>query len=301
MKLETEKLIINVPIVKLSNIWDNEVYVLLEKFNICWSIKVKTVYRILKQAIQEWKLKQGNTILEASSGNTAIALAYLGKCFGFPVKIVLPRSTAPCKIRLIESYWAEIVKVKWITDDCITVRDEIYKENPSKYFLPDQFSNYSNIDAHYNLTWPYIYDNINNLDFCVIWLWTSWTIIWTGKYLKEKNPNIKIIGINPIEKVEWLRNFKTTKMKIPFYEEYKDLIDEIIDVDFDNDSVEWIKYMLEEWYFVWISSWAIFSWLVKYLQWKSWLKGLFIAPDWWDFYIERIMKLLDNDNFCGCK
>ncbi|MEF2175540.1 MAG: pyridoxal-phosphate dependent enzyme [Candidatus Absconditabacteria bacterium] len=301
MKLETEKLIINVPIVKLSNIGDNEVYVLLEKFNICGSIKVKTVYRILKQAIQEGKLKQGNTILEASSGNTAIALAYLGKCFGFPVKIVLPRSTAPCKIRLIESYGAEIVKVKGITDDCITVRDEIYKENPSKYFLPDQFSNYSNIDAHYNLTGPYIYDNINNLDFCVIGLGTSGTIIGTGKYLKEKNPNIKIIGINPIEKVEGLRNFKTTKMKIPFYEEYKDLIDEIIDVDFDNDSVEGIKYMLEEGYFVGISSGAIFSGLVKYLQGKSGLKGLFIAPDGGDFYIERIMKLLDNDNFCGCK
>lgn len=301
MNLETEKLITNVPIVKLSNIWDNEVYVLLEKFNICWSIKVKTVYRILKQAILEWKLEKGKTILEASSGNTAIALAYLWKCFGFPVKIVLPRSTAPCKIRLIESYWAEIVQIKWITDDCIIERNNIYNNNSNLYFLPDQFSNYSNINAHYNLTWPYILENIPDLDYCVVGLWTSWTIIGTGKYLKEKNPNIQIIWINPIDKVEWLRNFKTTQMEIPFYTEYKHLIDQIIDVDFENDSIEWIKYMLQEWYFVWISSWAILSWLWKYLQWKSWMKWLFIAPDGWDFYLERIMKILDKEMFCGCK
>ncbi len=301
MKLDMKKMIMNVPLIDLNTNKDNEIHVLLEKFNICGSIKIKTVYWIIEDAIQKWLLTKDKTILEASSGNTAIALAYLGNAYGFKVDIILPKSTAPCKVKLIGSYGANVIKVEWITDDCIPVRDQIFTDNPDKYFLTDQFTNYNNMEAHYNLTAPYIVEKLGKIDFFAAGLGTSGTLIGVAKYLKEINPNIKILAINPSNKVEWLRNFKTTQMDIPFYTEYKYLIDEVIDVNFEKDSVNGIRNMIWEWYFVWISSGAIYSGLQKYLKGKKWLKGVFIAPDGWDFYLDSIMKHLNTDMFVGCK
>jgi cysteine synthase len=85
---------------------DNTVYTVLEKFNLCGSIKVKPVYWMLKKALERGDLSEGNTILEASSGNTAIALSYLGGIFGFPVTLIVPADTGSCKKKLMRSYGA---------------------------------------------------------------------------------------------------------------------------------------------------------------------------------------------------
>jgi cysteine synthase len=296
-----EKIIKTVPLVKLKNLFfENEVYVLLEKYNLTWSIKIKTTYWMIKTAINKWLLNKNKIILEASSWNTAISLAFLWKIYWFNVKIILPKSTASCKKKLIRSYWAEVIEINWTTDDCIKYRDNLATKNPNKYFIPNQYSNYANPDAHYNLTWPYIYENLDKIDFFVAWLGTSWTIIGTAKYLKEKNPNIKIVAVNPVERIEGLRNFKNTNIKIPFWVENKHLIDYIIDVNF-SETINWIKDMLKEGYFVGISSGAIYWWTKEFLKNKKWLKGVFIAPDWGDYYIDTLMKYLDLSLFKGCK
>lgn len=295
-----ENMIKNMPLIKLGICWLNEVYALLEKFNITGSVKVKTVYWILKEALEKWELIKWKTILEASSWNTAIALAYFGNMLGYQVDIILPSATAPCKQQLIKSFGASIIQVDWITDDCIKLRDELYFKNPEKYYLPDQFKNYSNMRAHYNLTWPYISQKIWKIDFWCAGLGTSWTLLWTAKYLKEQNPNIKVIWINPIEKVEWLRNFKTSTTDIPFYKEYNYLIDEIVDVDF-AESMKWANAYLQEWYFVWISSWAAIWWLKKYLLNYEGLKWVVMAPDWGDYYFDTLIKNIDLSNYQWCK
>lgn len=299
--MNIEKLIQTVPLIRLKEKFsNNQVYGLMEKFNICWSVKVKTVYWILKTAIENWQLTKDKTILEASSWNTAISLAYLANAYWFSVKIILPKTTATCKKKLIQSYGAQIIEINWTTDDCIKYRDNIYKQNPDKYFLPDQFSNYSNPQAHYYLTWKYIYQKLPDIDFFVAGLGTSWTIIWVAKYLKEKKPNIQIIAINPTDKIEGLRNFKTTNITIPFWEENKKLIDKIIDVNFQQ-AIEWIKLMLQEGYFVGISSWAICWWAKQYLKNKKNLKWVFIAPDGWDYYLDSLMKYLEPSMFIWCR
>lgn len=301
MKLDIEWLISTVPVVQIKNIKDNEVYTLLEKYNIVGSVKVKTVYRILKDAYEKWLLDTNKMVLEASSGNTAIALAYLGTLFGLKVQIILPRTTSPCKKRLIESYGAETIEIDGTTDMGIKLRDQMDKDNPGKYFLPDQFGNYANFWAHYHLTGPYILKKLGKIDFFIAGLGTSWTLLGAWQYLKEHLPNIKIIWINPLDKIEWLRNFKATDIVIPFYEEHKHLIDEIIDVTFDPHTIQWVKDYLEEWYFVGMSSWAILSGAKKYLENKSGLKWAIMAPDGWDFYLDTLIKYIDKDSFTGCK
>lgn len=301
MKLDVEKLLMEVPITRIKHIKDNDVYVLLEKFNMCWSIKVKTVYWILKEAIKKGNLDKQKTILEASSGNTAISLAYLSNLFDIKIKLVVPESTASCKKKLIKSYWAELIEVSWVTDDAIELRDKIYKENPNKYFLTDQYNNYDNLNAHYYLTWPHIIDRIWEVDFFVAGLWTCWTLIWTAKYLKEKNPNTKIIWINPIDKIEWIKNYSKVRNIGKIYNDFKYLIDEVINVEFEKDAIVWVNDYIWEWYFNWISSWAILSWTKKYLEWKSWLTWAIIAPDWWDYYFAELMKCVDKSKIEWCK
>lgn len=301
MKLDIEKLLIEVPITKINHIKDNEVYTLLEKFNMCWSVKVKTVYWIIKKAIEEKKLDKAKIILEASSWNTAISLAYLSNLFELKVQLVIPENTASCKKKLIKSYWAELIEVTWATDDAIDYRNKLYNENPSLYFLPDQFGNIDNLNAHYNLTWPHIERKLGEIDFFVAWLWTAWTLLWTAKYLKEKYPKIKIIWINPLDKIEWIKNYNNIRNIWQFYKDYKYLIDEIIDVNFEQDAIPWVNDYIWEWYFNWISSWAILSWTKKFLNWKKWLKWVIIAPDWWDYYFAELMKYIDTEKVKWCK
>ncbi len=301
MKLNIEKLLMEVPITKINHIQDNEVYTVLEKFNMCGSIKVKAVYWILKKALEEGKLDKSKIVLEASSGNTAISLAYLSNLFDLKVELVIPENTAPCKKKLIKSYWAKLIEVPWVTDDAIEYRDKLYKENPTKYFLPDQFNNIDNLEAHYNLTWPHIDKKIGKIDFFVAWLGTTGTLLWTAKYLKEKYPEIKIIAINPLDKIEWIKDYNIIRNIGQFYKDYKYLIDEVIEVSYLDDAIPWVNAYIEEWYFNWISSWAILSWTKKYLEWKKWLKWVIIAPDWGDYYFSELMKYIDKDKIKWCK
>jgi len=297
MKINIEWLLSTVPVIRINNIKNNEVYALLEKYNIVGSVKIKTVYRILKDAYEKWLLKKNMIILEASSWNTAIALAYLGNLFKMKTKIILPKTTSITKKKLIESYGAEVIEIDGTTDMGIKLRDKMGKEHPEKYFLPDQFGNYANFRAHYHLTGPYILDKLGKIDFFVAGLGTSGTLLGAGTYLKEYLPDIKIIWINPVDRIEGLRNFKATDVVIPFFEDHKDIIDEIIDVNFDTDVISGVKNYLDEWYFVGISSGAIISWTKEYLEKKSGLKWVIMAPDWWDFYMGTLMTYLEKKDF----
>ncbi len=301
MKLNIEKLLETVPITRLNHIEDNEVYSLLEKFNIWGAIKTKTVYWILKEAIESGKLDKSKTILEASSWNTAIALSYMANLFDFKVLLVIPESTASCKKKLIRSYWAEIIEVPWVTDDSIDYMKELYKRDPDKYFLTDQFNSYANMNAHYNLTWPYIHRNLGKLDFFVAGMWTTGTLLWTAKYLKEQNKDIKIIWINPLNKIEWIKDYNIVRNLGKFYLEYKYLIDEMIDVTFEDSVTPWLNDYLKEWYFNGISSAAILTWAKEFLKWKKWLKWLVVAPDWGDYYFNELFGLIDDSSIGGCK
>ncbi len=301
MKLNIEKLLMEVPITKIQQIQNNEVFAVLEKFNMCWSIKVKPVYWMLKKAIESGELDSNKIVIEASSGNTGISLAYLSNLFDLRVTLVVPASTASCKKKLIKSYWAELIEVNGTTDDAIELRNELHASNPGKYFLIDQFNNIANFESHYALTWPHIEKKIWKIDFFVAGLGTTGTLLWTGKYLKEKYPDMKIIAINPLNKVEGIKNYKVVRNIGDIYNNYRHLIDEVIDVTFEDDAIPGINDYIKEGYFNGISSWAILSGTKRYLEWKSWLKWVIIAPDGWDYYFSELFPHIDRKNIAGCE
>lgn len=297
-----EKMIMNVPIIKIEAKNNNVIYSLMEKYNLTGSIKIKTVYWILKKALEKRLIKEGSTIIEASSGNTAIAMAYFSKIFNYNSIIVLPKSTSKCKKRLIRSYNSEIIEVDGTTDACINVRDKIAGENPF-YFVLNQFIDENNYLAHYNLTANHILSNIgSSIDYFFTGKGTAGTLIGTGLKLKESIKNVKVIAFNPIEKIEGLRNYKVSKTIIPFYEKYKNIIDEDIDVNFD-DAISGIEYYINEGYFVGISSGAILKGTLDYLNSKN-LKNkicVIIAPDGGDNYLDLILKYINPEKLSLCK
>ncbi len=301
MNLNIEKLLSEVPVTKIQHIHDNEVFAVLEKFNMCGSIKVKPVYWILKTALESWELNASKTILEASSGNTGISLAYLANLFNLRVQLVVPVSTASCKKKLIQSYGAELIEVEWTTDDAIEHRNEHNKKSPEKYFLADQFNNMANFDSHYALTGPNIERKVGKIDFFVAWLGTTGTLLGTGKYLKEKFPDMKLIAINPLNKVEGIKNYKVVRNIGDIYTQHSHLIDEVIDVTFENDAIPGINDYLKEGYFNGISSWAILSGVKRYLEWKKGLRWAIIAPDGGDYYFSEIFPHINKENIGGCK
>lgn len=296
-----EKLLKNVPIAKIRHIQDNTVYAVLEKFNLCGSIKVKSVYWMLMKAIERGHLAPGQEILEASSGNTAIALSYMGGIFEYPVTLIVPSETGSCKKKLMRSYGAELIEVDGTTDDCIDLRGDMAQSHPEKYFVPDQFNNKDNMDAHYNLTAPYIDGKIGKIDFFIAGLGTTGTLLGTGKYLKERYPDIKIVGINPLDRVEGIKNYNTVRNVGKFYQDYKYLIDEVVDVRFDEDVPRGINDYLSEGYFNGISSGAILSGAKKFLADKKGLTGVIVAPDGGDFYFSDIFPILDKTKIKGCE
>jgi cysteine synthase len=157
------------------------------------------------------------------------------------------------------------------------------------------------MEAHYNLTWPHIIEKVWKIDFFVAWLWTTGTLLWTAKYLKEIYPDIKIIAINPLDKVEWIKDYNKVKNIWQFYKDYKYLIDEVINVTFKEDAIPWVNDYIEEWYFNGISSWAMLSWMKKFLVGKSGLKGVVISPDWWDYYFSELFHKIDSSRVKECK
>ncbi len=284
--LDIESILKNVPIIKLNLPKNNILYLVMHKNNLCWSIKVIPVYRILKKALEK-NLLQNKEILEASSWNTWIALAFFGNLLNIKTNIVIPNKTSNYKKQVMISYWANLIEIEWNTDIAIKHRNQIFKKNPNKYRIPNQFENYNNFWSHYYITADLIIKKIPDLDFFVSWLWTSWTLLWTAKRLKEYNSKIKIIAVNPKWKIEWLRDFETSNIKIPFFEEYKYLIDHRINID---EYKKWIQELLNKNIFVWISSGAAFLWVEKYLNQNNLTdkKWVLIIPDWGENYIWKI-------------
>nr|VFJ88512.1 MAG: cysteine synthase A [Candidatus Kentron sp. LFY]VFJ91449.1 MAG: cysteine synthase A [Candidatus Kentron sp. LFY] len=299
--LSVEKMLQVVPIAQLGHIRDNTVYTLLEKFNLCGSIKVKAVYWMIKNAFQRGDLTEGKTILEASSGNTAIALAYIGKLFGFPVLLVIPKDTGSCKKELMRSYGANLIEIDGITDDCIDFRNRMAERKPTEYFVLDQFNNPDNPEAHYHLTAPYIVDKLGKIDFFVAGLGTAGTLIGAGKYLKERFPEIRIVAINPLDRIEGIKNYHTLRNIGQFYTDNKHLIDDVIDVVFDDDVVPGLNDYLSEGYFNGVSSGAILTGTKRFLQGKKGLTGVIVAPDGGDYYLSEIIHLLDPKQVKACQ
>lgn len=181
-----------------NNISSN-IYAKLEFLNPAGSVKDRVALKMIQDAEANGLLKSGGTIIEPTSGNTGIGLAYIGILKGYNVIITMPDTMSKERIKTMEAYGAKVVLTdgKLGMKGAINEAEKLSKETPNSLVM-GQFENQSNPQAHYLTTGPEIWNDLEgNIDVLISAVGTGGTISGTGKYLKEKNPNIKIIAVEP--------------------------------------------------------------------------------------------------------
>ena len=219
-----------------------KIYAKAEHLNISGSIKDRMALYILKKAYEKGELKQEDTIIEATSGNTGIAFSCIGRSLGHPVTIFMPDWMSRERVDLISSLGAHI---RPVTRDeggfvgSIEMAEKMAKESDC-CFLPSQFTNTDNVEAHYNgtaseLWWQLIYKGIEP-DAFVAGIGTGGTIMGVGKYFREKNPNIKIYPMEPTESPTLRTGHKVGHHRIQGISD--EFIPDIVDLDFLDDIID---------------------------------------------------------------
>lgn len=199
-----DQLIGNTPLLELVNIEKEfnlkaKIFAKLEFFNPAGSVKDRVAKTMLDEAEKSGKLKPDSVIIEPTSGNTGIGLASVAATRGYRTIIVMPDTMSMERRQLMKAYGADLVLSdgKEGMKGAIAKADELAKEI-SNSFIPGQFINPANPLAHYQSTGPEIYnDTDGKVDFFVAGVGTGGTLTGTGKYLKEKIPEIKIIAVEP--------------------------------------------------------------------------------------------------------
>ena len=199
-----DQLIGKTPLMELTNIekafgLKARLFAKLEYLNPAGSIKDRAAMQMLDDAKDAGILKDDSVIIEPTSGNTGIGLAAVGASRGYKVIIVMPDTMSIERRQIMKAYGATLV----LSDGtrgmkgAIDMAEELARKTP-KSFIPGQFTNPSNTKAHYLSTGPEIWDDLDgNIDYFVAGVGTGGTITGVGKYLKEKNPSIKVIAIEP--------------------------------------------------------------------------------------------------------
>lgn len=194
----------NTPLVELSNYekenkLEAKLIAKLEYFNPAGSVKDRIAKAMIEDAEAKGLLKEGSTIIEPTSGNTGIGLSAIASAKGYKVIITMPETMSVERRNLIKAYGAQIVLTEGSKGmkGAIAKANELAKEIPNS-FIPGQFENQANPKAHFETTGPEIWkDTEGKVDIFVAGVGTGGTISGVGEYLKSRNPNIKIIAVEP--------------------------------------------------------------------------------------------------------
>ena len=206
----------NTPIVDISRFSPNPAVRLLAKLesqNPTGSVKDRVALSLINQAEADGLLSPGTggVILEPTSGNTGIGLALIGTLRGYQVKAVMPESVSSERVQLLQGFGAEVIfsAAEKGTNESINVAKELAHENPS-WFMPYQYGNRANPNAHYETTGPEIARDVPGIDMFVAGLGTGGTLMGVGKALREHNPKVKIVAAapHPDDKVQGLRSIE---------------------------------------------------------------------------------------------
>ena len=198
------ELIGNTPLIELKAIEEKygleaKIIAKLEYFNATGSVKDRIAKAMIEDAEEKGILKEGSVIIEPTSGNTGIGLAAVGTFKGYKVIIVMPETMSIERRKLMKAYGAELVLSEGAKGmkGAIEKADEIAKETPNSW-IAGQFVNPANWQAHYKTTGPEIYEATDgNVDYFVAGVGTGGTITGTGKYLKEKKADVKVVAVEP--------------------------------------------------------------------------------------------------------
>jgi S-sulfo-L-cysteine synthase (O-acetyl-L-serine-dependent) len=194
----------NTPLIRIERVTRNlpnlEIAAKAEWFNPGGSVKDRAALAMIQGGLASGKLRPGKTILDATSGNTGIAYAMIGAALGYPVKLFLPHSASEERKRILHAYGAGLVMTPGDegTDGAIRRVRELAAAEPERYFYPDQYSNAANWQAHYRSTANEIWEQTGGrITHFVAALGTSGTFVGTVRRLKELNPEIRCVSLQP--------------------------------------------------------------------------------------------------------
>jgi cysteine synthase len=262
-------LIGNTPMVDVSQLSPNgEVRIVakLEGQNPGGSIKDRIAWNMIQEAEADGTLTEGRTIIEPSSGNTGIALAMIARMRGYPIKIVMPENVSIERRQSLEVWGAEIILTPGGEGSNGAVRraEALADEHPEWVFLY-QYANEANPRAHYEGTGPEIWRDCPEVSHFVAGLGTTGTLMGVGRYLKEQNPQVKVVAVEPPlgERVEGLRNLDDGYIP-PVYEKWggAELLDRKRIVR-PRESIEWTRRLADVGIFSGISGGAALAGAAK--------------------------------------
>lgn len=256
-----ENLIGNTPLLSIHFHYKGKrrtIFAKAEHLNLSGSIKDRMAFHILACAYRDGTIRKGDIIAEATSGNTGISFAAIGHAFGNPVHVFMPDWMSEERISLIKSYGAEVTLVSHDEGGflgCIEMADAFRYEH-GRVFLPHQFSNFANPEAHYRTTAPEIWAQLEKVGFepdaFVAGVGTGGTIMGTAAYFRERNPDIKVHPLEPAESPTLSTGSKVGSHRIQgISDEFipaiceLGMLDEIISVS-DGDSILMAQRLAKE-------------------------------------------------------
>lgn len=190
----------NTPLSEITTFHDNpkvKIYAKLEGNNPGGSVKDRAALNMIRSAIERGDIKQGSKLIEATSGNTGIALAMIAGIYQVPIELVMPKTSTRERVLTMEAFGAKVILLDSM-EDCRDYAEE--KGAKEEYFLLNQFANPDNYMAHVNTTGPEIWkDTQGKITHFVSAMGTTGTIMGCSRYFKEKSPDIQIVGCQPTE------------------------------------------------------------------------------------------------------
>ena len=253
---DIENYIGNTPLVLIDEIGTNKIYGKLEGNNPAGSIKDRPAIKMIKDAEEKRLIKKGDTLIEATSGNTGIALAMAASIRGFKIKLIMPETASVERVKTMKAYGADVILVSK-EQDMEGARDlALQMSNNNEGFILDQFSNHSNYLAHFETTAPEIWKQTNHkVTHFISAMGTTGTITGVSRFLKEKNNNIQIIGVQPTEgsRIPGIRRWKPEYVPKIFENA---IVDRIIDIDQTDAEKSMLNLSTKKGLFVGMSSGA---------------------------------------------
>lgn len=240
----------NTPMVRINRLNPNpavNIYAKLEGFNPTGSIKDRIAVKMIEDAEREGRLRKGMTIIEPTSGNTGIGLAVIGVVKGYDVEIVMSDAVSEERRTIIRSYGAEVTLTPGDqgTDGAIRHARRLVKENPGRYFMPDQFGNAANYMAHYEHTAIEIWAQTEGrIDYLVCALGTSGTIMGLSRFMRALKPDIKVVCAQPVKGhyIQGLKNMEEAIVPAIYRPELID-IQEMIE---SEEALEMVRRLISE-------------------------------------------------------
>lgn len=238
----------NTPLVELKTINKKrrvKLFGKLEGHNPAGSVKDRAAYFMIKGALDRGELKPGMKLIEATSGNTGIALAMIAKLFQVEIELVMPESATRERVLTMEAFGAKVILTseKGSMEEAIDYTREKVAEGG--YFMLNQFGNPDNYKAHYSGTGPELWkDTSGEITHFISSMGTTGTIMGVSRYLKEQNPQIQIVGVQPVDgsQIPGIRRWPQEYLPQIFE---KERVDKIIDVS-DKEAVNMTRRLAKE-------------------------------------------------------